>query len=58
MSNIDTSTNYKLSADQEQKIKARKRIFELSLKSLGEIPQLQDLNEEQNTWLRRKGVRL
>ena len=34
-----------------------KRIYELSLKSIGEIPQLEDPTEEQKQFLKRKGVK-
>jgi hypothetical protein len=34
--------------------KARKRIQELSLKSIGEIPQLEEPNQEQKEWVIRK----
>jgi hypothetical protein len=40
--------------DSEQRIKFRKRLYELSLKSLGEIPILEEPNEEQSKWLDRK----
>ena len=32
----------------------RKRLYELSLKSIGEIPQLEDPNEEQNERIERR----
>jgi len=34
-----------------------KRLLELSEKSLGEIPQLDDPNEEQKQWMRKKSWR-
>jgi hypothetical protein len=41
----------------EDKIKQyhRKRLLELSLKSLGEIPQLDDPTEEQKEWMKKHG---
>jgi hypothetical protein len=41
-------------ADSEQRIKFRKRLYELSLKSLRDIPELEEPNEEQAKWLDRK----
>lgn len=32
-----------------------KRLYELSLKSLGEIPKLDELTEEQNQWIKKHG---
>jgi hypothetical protein len=40
--------------DEEIKQYHRKKLLELSLKSLGEIPQLDDPTEEQKEWVIRK----
>jgi hypothetical protein len=40
----------KVMTEQEIKEYHRKKRFELSLKSIGEIPQLQEPNEEQKQW--------
>ena len=32
-----------------------KRLYELSLKSIGEIPQLDELTEEQKQWVKKHG---
>ena len=40
--------------DEETRQYHRKRLLELSLKSLGEIPQLEDPNQEQTEWLERR----
>lgn len=34
--------------------KALKKLEELSIKSIGEIPQLEELNEEQVEWIKEK----
>jgi hypothetical protein len=54
ISDIETTANYKLSSDLEQRIKALKRLEELSLKSLGEIPELEEPNQEQKDLINRK----
>ena len=43
-------------ADDDQAIKERhlKRLKELSEKSLGQVPQLDEPTEEQNEWVKRK----
>jgi hypothetical protein len=51
--NIDSAGN-NFCADSEQRIKFRKRLYELSLKSLGEIPILDELNDEQLSWSENK----
>ena len=33
-----------------------KRLYELSLKSIGEIPQLDELNSEQKQWVKKHGI--
>jgi hypothetical protein len=40
--------------DDEAKEYHRKKLYELSLKSLGEIPQLDEPTEEQNEWVNRR----
>jgi hypothetical protein len=40
--------------DEEIKEAHRKKLLELSLKSLGEIPQLEEPDYEQKAWLVRK----
>jgi hypothetical protein len=44
----------KVMTDDETRAYHRKKLFELSIKSLGQIPQLDDLNEEQQQWIERK----
>lgn len=46
----------KVMSDQETKEYHLKKLEQLSLKSLGEIPDIDKPNEEQKQWLRRKGV--
>jgi hypothetical protein len=41
----------KVMTDIEAKEYHRKKLFELSLKSIGEIPQLDEPNEEQKGWV-------
>jgi hypothetical protein len=43
-----------IQTDEEIKADHRKKLFELSLKSLGEIPQLKDPSYEQKAWTLRK----
>jgi hypothetical protein len=40
--------------DEEIKEYHRKRLYELSLKSLGEVPQLEDPDYDQKAWIIRK----
>ena len=40
--------------DEETKEYHLKKLYELSKKSLGQIPQLEDPNEEQKQWVKRK----
>jgi hypothetical protein len=40
--------------DEEIKEAHRKKLFELSLKSIGEIPQLEEPDYEQKAWLVRR----
>jgi hypothetical protein len=51
--NIDSAGN-NFCADSEQRIKFRKRLYELSLKTIGVVPWLDDPNEEQLAWINRK----
>ena len=43
-----------ITKDDEAKEYHRKRLYELSLKSLGETPQLEKPNEEQKQWIKKK----
>jgi hypothetical protein len=52
MNNIDEASNNFF--ESEQRIKFRKTLYELSLKSLGEIPILDELNDEQLSWSENK----
>jgi hypothetical protein len=49
-----TITIFADKTDEEIKAFHRKRLYELSLKSLGEIPQLDDPTEEQRQWIKQK----
>jgi hypothetical protein len=40
--------------NKDTREKALKRLLELSLKTIGEIPQLDELNEEQEEWTKEK----
>jgi hypothetical protein len=54
ITDIDISVDNKLSSDLEQRIKALKRLEQLSLKSLREPPQLEEPNQEQKHFVNRK----
>ena len=50
------TTVVQIGSKTDEQIKAchRKRLLELSLKTIGEIPQLEDPNQEQTEWLERR----
>jgi hypothetical protein len=50
----DTQINKTTESEKEQVLK---RLYELSIKSLGEIPQLADPDFEQQQWMKRKSWR-
>jgi hypothetical protein len=41
--------------DDEIKEYHRKKLLELSLKSIGEIPELEELTDEQKEWVKKHG---
>jgi hypothetical protein len=54
ITDIETTANYKLSSDSEQRIKARERLYKLSLETIGKIPQLDEPTEEETEWVNRR----
>jgi hypothetical protein len=46
--------NKRVTDPEEIKAYYRKKLYELSLKSIGEIPRLEKPNEEQRKWVNRK----
>jgi hypothetical protein len=51
---VDNKTKAQKEIDEEIKAIHRKKLYELSIKSLGEIPQLEEPNYEQQEWIKRK----
>lgn len=51
---VEDNNKTQAEIDEEIRVNHRKKLLELSLKSLGEIPQLDEPTYEQQEWSKRK----